>query len=411
MSLAGPASVPGDFLDDVSDDRNYTTPEYSFIICDPTTGQPIDELVSPSDVSFSYLMNKPGSFTCSVSKYSLKPDGANRFSYSSLLPGTLALYVKRNEEVVWGGLIWSVQTDSKSPVINITAIGWWEYFRHLRIGTLEITAAQTAREIIPQIFAAVGAFSPYRNVAYSYELRGEAPSFTTGFSIRASEYRMAADAFDSLMNSNARCDVSFLYDDTGAAITPRFVFTIPYILNNRFNILEYVVDDSGSSVGNIAGYSLTFDGSKMANVVTGLGTTANNFPLPRPYVANYLVDQFGLATGYREAPYDSPLKNIGRSIPVMESVYRRTEIISALSLQAATERYMRVSAQPPAQIRTEMVPGSIQPTFISPGDACTVRISDGFAQLNETLRCVQVAIKLGDGYIEQVSIELAPPDY
>lgn len=409
--MAGPASVPGDFLDDVTDSRYYTTPSYSFVVCDPTTGEPIDELIAPAGVSFSYLMNRPGSFSCTVPKYSTKPDGANRFSYSSLLPGTLALYVKRNNEVVWGGLMWSVQTDAKSPVVTISAIGWWEYFRHLRIGTLEITAAQTAREIIPQIFAAVDAFSRYRNVAYSFDMRGDELFFTTGFSIRASEYRMAADAFDSLMNSNARCDVSFLYDDTGATITPRFMFTIPYILNNRNNTLEYIVDNTGSSVGNIASYSLTFDGAKMANVVTGLGTQANNFPLPRPYVSSYLVDQFGLESGYRVAPYASPLRNIERSVPVMESVYRRTEIISALSLEAATERYMRVSAQPPPQVRIDMVPGTLQPTFISPGDACIVRISDGFAQLDETLRCDQVSVKLGDDYTEQVALELSPPDY
>ena len=433
MAVSGITSVPGD----VPEDNNYytysggygndstlgyTVPNYSFVICDATNGEPIDELVLPTSVSYTYLLNKPGNFSCSVPKYSLMPDGNQRTDYKTLYPATLALYVKRNGVVIWGGIVWTLNGSSSSPVVELTAIGWWEYFRHLRIGTVEI-AAQTATQAIPVVMNAIATGSPYRNVNYSWGMRGDSGT-TTDFRVKASDYSFAANALESLMNTAARFDVSMLYDDTGTNITPNFMFTIPYINNNRLNALEYLVSPSGEGVGNTSSYTLAFEGDKIANVVTGLGTDQNVYPIPSAYIADYIAEKYGTLvwpnpdvnapTAYYSgisAPYPSirPKSTI-QQIPIYESVYRRSELISELALDAATDRHTRVMSQPPVKVKFEVVPGSLSPTFVSPGDTVRCHIDDGFFQLDEELRCSQVSVKLGEDYTEQISIDLAPSD-
>jgi hypothetical protein len=48
--------------------------------------------------------------------------------------GNRALYVMRNEEVVWGGILWSRQYSSGSPTLTITGLSWegYAYYRALR---------------------------------------------------------------------------------------------------------------------------------------------------------------------------------------------------------------------------------------------------------------------------------------
>jgi hypothetical protein len=48
--------------------------------------------------------------------------------------GNRALYVMRNEKVVWGGILWTRQYTSGSPTLNITGLSWdgYAYYRALR---------------------------------------------------------------------------------------------------------------------------------------------------------------------------------------------------------------------------------------------------------------------------------------
>lgn len=389
----------------------YTPAQYSFVLCDVTTGEVVDELLTPMNVSYSFILNRPGSFTCEIPKSSLLPDGTQKTKYRNLYPASLALYVKRETDVIWGGLLWNLQGDSKSPTVKVSAVGWWEYLRHLRVGTINYGTAQTAATCITDIMGAVRTFSSYRNAYWTYEIQGT-DTATTTVNVKASDYRFAADALETVMNSYARADCQVQYVDDGGRISPKFVFYIPFLSNNRGNVLEYISDDHTIGAGNLSDYSITFDGSKMANVVWGLGIDTSYGALEVRYVADYIQQQFGLDTSYNTLSYTTSLIDGVDYIrmPVMETVYRRSEIASQEALNAYVSRYAKQVVEPPAQISVTAVPGLIAPTYISPGDSTRVRISDGFFQYDDILRCSQVSVKLGEDYVENVKIDLAPQD-
>jgi hypothetical protein len=393
----------------------YRPASYSFVLCDMTTGAVVDELVLPMGVNFSYLLNKPGAFSCEVPKNSRLPDGNQRVMYGNLYPASLALYVKRNTDVIWGGILWSLQSDSKSPTVKIIAKGWWEYFRHIRVGTIEIPTASTAAVCIPQVFDAIASYSAYRNVTYEYAVYGS-DTQTTTLTVLASNYQMADSPLNTLMSSPARSDCQLQFIDSGSSIIPKFAFYIPYISNNRGNTLEYSVNSDGAGVGNLTDYNITFDGEKMMNIVTGLGQNAGNDSIKKTYVADYLVDQYGLyydpLVDYQLLDYTTSL--VGglepQKMPVMEGVYRRPDIVSPEYLAEITQRYAKQVVEPPALVTVTAVPGLISPTYISPGDSTRLLINDGFIQFDSVVRASQVTVKLGEDYTETVSISLAPQD-
>lgn len=397
--------------DNESVSLTYVPAQYSFVLCDVTTGEVIDELLLPMNVTFTYLLNRPGSFSCEIPKSSLLPDGTQRTKYSNLYPASLALYVKRESTVIWGGLLWTIQGDAKSPTVKITAVGWWEYLRHLRIGTVNYNTAKSAATCISDIMVAVQTYSSYRNAYWTYEIQGS-DAATTTVNVKASDYRFAADALETVMNSYARADCQVQFVDNGGNISPKFVFYIPFLSNNRGNVLEYVDHDNSEGVGNLSDYSITFDGAKMSNVITGLGIDTSYGALQVQYIADYVDLQFGTDAGYSALDSATSLidgMNYVR-MPIMEGVFRRPEIVSQAALNAMTKRYAKQVVEPPAQIRVTAVPGLIAPTYISPGDSTRVKISDGFFQYDGILRCSQVSVKLGVDYAEDVSIDLAPQD-
>ncbi|CAB5220387.1 hypothetical protein UFOVP238_41 [uncultured Caudovirales phage] len=388
---------------------------YSFVLCDVTTGAVVDELVAPMGVSYTYLLNRPGSFNCSVPKNTLLPDGNQRVTYRNLYPASLALYVRRNGVIVWGGLLWSLTGNSSQPVVNLSAIGWWEYLRHLRVGTVT-QLGKTASENIAAIFNSIATFSSYRNVLFTYEIRGTS-SDIADVQVLSTDYRMMSDALETAMNSVAYFDFQVEFVDNGTSIYPNYVFIIPYINNNAGDTLEYVVGDQNESTGNLSEYSVTFDGSKMANVITGIGQQSSTDSLNVKYVADYVADLYGLNvgytdTGYSALPYTTTLRNgtTAERMPIMETVYRRSEITNTFNLSSRTIRYGKQVVEPPAQIRCTGIPNLVKPTFMQPGESTRVRISDGFFQFDGILRCSQVSTKLGDDYSETVSIDLAPQD-
>ena len=103
--------------------------EYRYFVADFLTNAVIAELPF-TGVSYERALKTAGGFSGSIpvidktAAYSL---------YDNTMPGRTSLYVVRNGECVWGGIIWSRSYSVVDRVLNVTATEFTSYFYHRKI--------------------------------------------------------------------------------------------------------------------------------------------------------------------------------------------------------------------------------------------------------------------------------------
>jgi hypothetical protein len=91
-----------------------------------------------SGVSWEKKINAAGSFSGSIAiPGNTALDGTRLSSsedhfdlYNSTLPGKNAIYIMRNDQIVWGGIIWTRDYDIRTKVVNVSALEFVSYLYH-----------------------------------------------------------------------------------------------------------------------------------------------------------------------------------------------------------------------------------------------------------------------------------------
>lgn len=101
-------------------------PKYNYIIASVRDGTFKTE-VPFNSVSWERKINGSGSFSGSISA----DENQNHFSlYDYTLPGKYAIYVFRDDTLVWGGIIWTRDYDVTTKQLNVTALEFTSYLFH-----------------------------------------------------------------------------------------------------------------------------------------------------------------------------------------------------------------------------------------------------------------------------------------
>ena len=112
-------------------------PKYRYLIARVSDGAFVME-VPFSGVSWERKINAAGSFSGSIAIPGNSALDGPRLSssedhfdlYNSTLPGKNAIYIMRNDQIVWGGIIWARDYDIRTKVINVTAAEFVSYLYH-----------------------------------------------------------------------------------------------------------------------------------------------------------------------------------------------------------------------------------------------------------------------------------------
>jgi hypothetical protein len=112
-------------------------PTYRYLIARVSDGAFVME-VPFSGVSWERKINSAGSFSGSIAiPGNAAVDGIRLSSsedhfdlYNSTLPGKNAIYIMRNDQIVWGGIIWTRDYDIRTKVVNVTALEFVSYLYH-----------------------------------------------------------------------------------------------------------------------------------------------------------------------------------------------------------------------------------------------------------------------------------------
>jgi hypothetical protein len=91
-------------------------PQYSLIIAD-LAGNKLDE-VPHNNLQFGYVLNSPGTCTWVV------PIRNPKCTKALLDPGKRIVYLKRNGLIIWGGYLWSVQSEENVEELRFFAEGF-----------------------------------------------------------------------------------------------------------------------------------------------------------------------------------------------------------------------------------------------------------------------------------------------
>jgi hypothetical protein len=100
--------------------------EYRYFVADFLTNEVIAELPIKG-VNYERALKGAGSFSGSIPVIT-KTNAYNL--YENTMPGKTALYVVRNDECVWGGLIWSRSYSVQNRELSISASEFTSYFHH-----------------------------------------------------------------------------------------------------------------------------------------------------------------------------------------------------------------------------------------------------------------------------------------
>lgn len=106
-----------------------TTIKYRYIVTDLLTNQILAEIPF-TGVSYERALKAAGKFQGNIS---INLDTKSLDLYNSTMPGKTGLYVMRNDECVWGGIIWSREYSVTGQEISVSASEFTSYLHHRRI--------------------------------------------------------------------------------------------------------------------------------------------------------------------------------------------------------------------------------------------------------------------------------------
>ncbi|SDP60578.1 hypothetical protein SAMN04487905_10616 [Actinopolyspora xinjiangensis] len=117
---------------------------WSYIIAELIGGEILAELPMQS-VRFSRRLNKAGDFRATLPLDDRLAARGLDF-YDLTTPARRAIYVLRDDQPQWGGILWTRRYDSESQSMNLQAADWWSYFDHRKV--LPIISANPDTDVV-----------------------------------------------------------------------------------------------------------------------------------------------------------------------------------------------------------------------------------------------------------------------
>jgi hypothetical protein len=357
------------------------TTTYRYIFADLLTNDILGELPL-TGVSFNQQLNQAGTLQghlllSGLSGYEFNVD-------ASTVPGRCAIYVDRDGEIVWGGIIWFREYNSAEQKLTLTAREFESYFERRRI------TADVVFTNVDQLTVAQSLFNTAQAAAFG-NIGVVIPTNTSGVLVTRTYYgyelkqvygavqdlSRALDGFDFLINCSYSSGNIIKTLELGY---PR-IGTV-YSVNDPFAIVF------NFPAGNIVEYVYPEDGSIAANTVYGIGAGSNE---------GKLLSTQSDATKFTEG------------WALLEDQANYSDVTDATLLAELTEGQVNGLSYPPTTIKA-VVPAFAAPIFgtYNVGDDARIIITDSRfpTGLDEIYRIVGLNVQPGEDGPERVTITL-----
>lgn len=350
-------------------------PTYRILYGDALAHDLLGELPAES-VTFTHTLNAPGAATV---KMPLRPERAGAvptISPSSLEEGRTALYIERDGVILWAGLLWSMDGDVGTNVLNLSAEGWLSYFhrRYVR-STLAYSATDQATIAAGLIDYAQGVAGGDLGVSTADV---EATGVLRDRTYWGYERKNVGDALVELAAVRNGFDFRFETAWDAGALATRLLLTYPP--EGRRTDLTF---EMGSNVELL---SFRRDGTARATQ----------------------VDALGVGEGEDKLSATAADPSLTGIVPLLEDVVSHSDVKLTSTLLGHAERRLdrgRYSLTVPT---VELRPGS-QPSLGSwiVGDQCRLIGSFGLLDIDGTFRITEQRVDVEAG-AEAVALTFAP---
>ena len=368
--------------------------DYRLVYTRLNTGEVVGEFPVLS-LGWSEAINSPGSVSASLlleDTYAFEAADAAASStvetvvspqlvtLDTVVPGATGVYVERDGQIMFGGILWAAQLDVAGSTLNITAEGFLSYFDRLYISdTLTYSAVDQGalvKSIIDYAQAKPGA-------AALLTVPTPAVSRTRDRSYLAHDRKSVGEAISDLAAVVDGFDYCVTHgwnvSDDGIDST----FTIETNLLGR--LTEYVFE-----LGvNVSLLSMSLDGSGLANFTEAIGNAGENTIL----------------SGFA---FDSPALN---TYPLLETVEHFSDITVMDTLTGKAELALKRGLNPFRRVSLEVYADAV-PKLGSyrVGDRVTVRGSYGMLELSGVYRIIELGVSVDASGLEVVSLSLVPQE-
>lgn len=359
------------------------TTTYRYLFADLLTNEIVGELPL-TGVAFTQQLNQAGTLSGHLLLSGMTTAQFN--VNQSTTPARTAIYVDRNGDLIWGGVIWGRSYNSADQTLSITAREFESYFERRRITTTvdfqNIDQLVIARTLVTDaqsvasgdIGVIVGTETSgvlIDRTYYYYEIKGVYPALQ--------DLSRAENGFDF--------NIQVSYDP----ITNEPLKTL--VLGYPRSGTIYDINDPEALVfifpaGNIVEYEYPEDGAIAANVVYALGAGSNEGKL-----LETAQDTALLADGW----------------PLLEEQANYSDVTDSTYLQELATGQVLAVAYPPTTIKI-VVPAYVTPELgsYSIGDDARLIITDErFPNtLDAVYRIVGLSVQPGEDGPERVTITL-----
>ena len=359
------------------------TTTYRYLFADLLTNEIIAELPL-TGVSFTQQLNQSGTLNGHLLLSALNSAEFN--VNASTIPGRSAIYVDRNGDLIWGGIIWNRTYNSAEQVLSLTAREFESYFERRRISTTD-TFTNTDQLVIARTLIDDAQLVPSGDIGV---ITG---SETSGVLIDRVYYDYELKNVYQAIQDLSRADdgFDFLIDVSYDPITDEPIKTL--VLGYPRTGVIYDLNDAEALVfifpaGNIVEYEYPEDASIAANTIFALGAGSNEGKL-----ISIAQDTTKITEGWA----------------VLEDVANYSDVTDSVLLDELSLGQVLAVSFPPTTIKI-VVPAYIPPTLndYNIGDDARLIITDERfpGTLDAVYRIVALNIQPGEDGPERVTLTL-----
>jgi hypothetical protein len=345
---------------------------YRYLLADLRTNAILAELPF-TGVQFSQSLNAIGTMSASLEITDTSEVAMNIMP--ATIPGRCAIYVDRNGELIWGGVIWSRSYNSNSQRIQINAREFLSYFERRRIvsdlGYTTVDQLTIAQQLI---LNAQGAGAGNIGVAVGTETSG----VTISKNYYAYELKTVYSALSDLSRSSTGFDyrIDVAYDGSN---NPTKTLKLGYPrLGTVYSSANVSAPVFEFPAGNVIEYEWPEDGSLAANILYTSGAGSNEGKL--------ISTQTN--TTYQNAGW-----------PILEDSANYSDVTDQTLLTNLAAGQLAAVVYPPTTLKI-VAPANQEPQVgsFNIGDDVRIRIRDPrFPNgIDQTMRLVSLAVTVGE---------------
>lgn len=349
---------------------------YQYVFTDLATDQVRTELPL-TNVSFTREVNGPGGWSAEL-PLSIVKDGYELVRASELAEADTALYVLRDNVVVFGGILWAVNASSDQETLRVGGQGFWSYFRHRHIRKNLVFTAADQFEIVETIIDHAQDDFADGNLGVTVTRTPTTSGVTRDRRYSVHEYKNVGEAIEQLASVVNGFDFELEAGGSFGAFTK--TLQVWYPQRGRKTDIVWEVGK------NVQLLDYTADGIERANVVTAVGAGEG-------------------ARMIRSHAVDSTAKLR------IERIEQFKDVNNSTTLTAHAQAALNFYKNSKRSARVQVVNQADAPlgSYI-PGDQVRLRVSRGYLDIDEFWRIMSYTVQPDDSGSEIVTAELLPVD-